>query len=831
MEVGETSKGNMNNNYDADSIKVLEGLEAVRKRPAMYIGSTGREGLHHLVYEVVDNSIDEAAAGFCDKIVVVIRVDNSIVVEDNGRGIPVDLHKTEGISAAEVVMTILHAGGKFSNESYKISGGLHGVGVSVVNALSIGLELEVKRDGGVYVQYYRQGVPLAPLEMIGKTKSRGTKITFKPDDTIFEEAEFNFDILANRLRELAFLNSGVVITLIDERTDKKSEFLYSGGIVSFVEYLNRNKKVLHKNPIYISGSKDDCFVEVALQYNDTYSESLFAFANSINTTEGGTHLIGFRSALTRVFNNYATSNKILKNGQESLKGEDLREGLACVISVKIKNPQFEGQTKTKLGNSEVKGLVEGVVYEKIGTYLEENPAVAKQLLSKCLDAARAREAARKARELTRRKSALEVGSLPGKLADCQEKDPARSEIYIVEGDSAGGSAKQGRDRKNQAILPLRGKVLNVEKARFDKMLENEEIKVMVTALGSGIGHEEYDISKLRYHKVIIMTDADVDGSHIRTLLLTFFFRQMREMIERGYLYIAQPPLFKIVDKKRESYIHNEEEMRNYVLENGVSKIRFLTGNGQVASLTGNRLMSLIKKILRIEAILDKFEKEGKDRDVVRILAGQQDLRDDDFRQGDKLKEIAIRTIAADTGVQDYALELDPEHGIYRILFQVLRGGQVFTTAMDRDTFRAPKFAELRTHLSQIQVLGAPPYKLDLEISEAADTAEVNLNNNVLSAIRKKENQIALPSMTSLVEYVLTAGKKGLSVQRYKGLGEMNPDQLWETTMNPDKRILLQVRVEDAVEADIIFTTLMGDQVEPRRDFIYRNALSVSNLDV
>ena len=831
MEVGETSKGNMNNNYDADSIKVLEGLEAVRKRPAMYIGSTGREGLHHLVYEVVDNSIDEAAAGFCDKIVVVIRVDNSIVVEDNGRGIPVDLHKTEGISAAEVVMTILHAGGKFSNESYKISGGLHGVGVSVVNALSIGLELEVKRDGGVYVQYYRQGVPLAPLEMIGKTKSRGTKITFKPDDTIFEEAEFNFDILANRLRELAFLNSGVVITLIDERTDKKSEFLYSGGIVSFVEYLNRNKKVLHKNPIYISGSKDDCFVEVALQYNDTYSESLFAFANSINTTEGGTHLIGFRSALTRVFNNYATSNKILKNGQESLKGEDLREGLACVISVKIKNPQFEGQTKTKLGNSEVKGLVEGVVYEKIGTYLEENPAVAKQLLSKCLDAARAREAARKARELTRRKSALEVGSLPGKLADCQEKDPARSEIYIVEGDSAGGSAKQGRDRKNQAILPLRGKVLNVEKARFDKMLENEEIKVMVTALGSGIGHEEYDISKLRYHKVIIMTDADVDGSHIRTLLLTFFFRQMREMIERGYLYIAQPPLFKIVDRKRESYIHNEEEMRNYVLENGVSKIRFLTGNGQVASLTGNRLMSLIKKILRIEAILDKFEKEGKDRDVVRILAGQQDLRDDDFRQGDKLKEIAIRTIAADTGVQDYALELDPEHGIYRILFQVLRGGQVFTTAMDRDTFRAPKFAELRTHLSQIQVLGAPPYKLDLEISEAADTAEVNLNNNVLSAIRKKENQIALPSMTSLVEYVLTAGKKGLSVQRYKGLGEMNPDQLWETTMNPDKRILLQVRVEDAVEADIIFTTLMGDQVEPRRDFIYRNALSVSNLDV
>jgi DNA gyrase subunit B len=823
------------NVYDADSIKVLEGLEAVRKRPAMYIGSTSKEGLHHLVYEVVDNSIDEAAAGFCDKIAVVIRVDNSVVVEDNGRGIPVDMHKSEGISAAEVVMTMLHAGGKFSNDSYKISGGLHGVGVSVVNALSIALELEVKRDGGVYVQNYCQGVPLAPLEQTGETKGRGTKITFKPDDTIFEELEFNFDILANRLRELAFLNSGVTITLLDERDYKKSEFLYQGGIVSFVEYLNRNKKVLHKSPIYISGSKDDCFVEVALQYNDTYTENLFAFANSINTTEGGTHLIGFRSALTRVFNNYATSNKIWKTGQESLKGEDLREGLACVISAKIKNPQFEGQTKTKLGNSEVKGLVEGVVYDKIGTYLEENPAVAKQLLSKCLDAARARDAARKARELTRRKSALEVGALPGKLADCQERDPARSEIYIVEGDSAGGSAKQGRDRKNQAILPLRGKVLNVEKARFDKMLENEEIKVMVTALGTGIGREEYDVSRLRYHKVIIMTDADVDGSHIRTLLLTFFFRQMRELIERGYLYIAQPPLFKIVDRKKESYIHNEEEMKNYVLENGVGKIRLLTSNGQVTALAGNRLMGFIKKILRIDAILDKFAKEGKDRDVMRIVADQSDLKDDDFRQGDKIKAVALKTLAMDADIQDYTLEIDPEHGIYRILFQVLRDGQVFPTAMDRDIFRSPKFAELRTQLSQIQLLGAPPYRLDLETGDAVDVVEVPVGathaSPLQAAARQKDNQISLPSMTALVDYVLTAGKKGLSVQRYKGLGEMNPEQLWETTMNPDKRTLLQVRVDDAVEADIIFTTLMGDQVEPRRDFIYRNALSVSNLDV
>jgi DNA gyrase subunit B len=822
----------MSDNYDADSIKVLEGLEAVRKRPAMYIGSTGKDGLHHLVYEVVDNSIDEAAGGFCDKIVVVIRVDNSIIVEDNGRGIPVDIHKTEGISAAEVVMTMLHAGGKFSNDSYKISGGLHGVGVSVVNALSSFLELEVKRDGGVYGQSYHQGVPTAPLEMIGKTKSRGTKITFKPDETVFEEVEFNFDILSNRLRELAFLNPGVSITLIDERADKKSEFVYSGGIVSFVEYLNRSKKVLHKSPIYVSGAKDDCAVEVALQYNDTYAENLFAFANSINTTEGGTHLIGFRSALTRVFNNYATSNNILKNGKESLKGEDLREGLACVISVKIKNPQFEGQTKTKLGNSEVKGLVEGIVYEKIGSYLEENPSIAKQLLSKCLDAARAREAARKARELTRRKSALEVGSLPGKLADCQERDPARSEIYIVEGDSAGGSAKQGRDRKNQAILPLRGKVLNVEKARFDKMLENEEIKVMVTALGAGIGHEDYDVSKLRYHKVIIMTDADVDGSHIRTLLLTFFFRQMRELIERGYLYIAQPPLFKINDRKHEVYIHNEEEMKNYILENGVSKIKLLTGNGNSIPLTGNKLLGLIKKILRIDAILDKFEREGKDRDVIRVIAGYDALTDDAFRKEDVLTQTAMKIQGAlGEQVQSYSLETDQEHGGYRLLFTVIRGSQILVTTIDRDTVRGPKFSEIRSLFNQIQAIGATPYRLEIDTGEAAVNADGSAGAVPAPGGKQKEHYVELPSMTSLVEYVMTMGKKGLTVQRYKGLGEMNPEQLWQTTMNPDKRTLLQVRVEDALDADEIFTTLMGDQVEPRRDFIYRNALNVSNLDV
>jgi DNA gyrase subunit B len=813
--------------YEADSIKVLEGLEAVRKRPAMYIGTTGKEGLHHLVYEVVDNSIDEASAGFCDTITVRIRVDNSIVVDDNGRGIPVDIHKAEGVSAAEVVLTKLHAGAKFSNESYKISGGLHGVGVSVVNALSSTLELEVRRDGGVYTQSYVNGVPTAPLEQVGKTKGRGTKVTFRPNEEIFEETEYSFDLLSNRLRELAFLNPGVKITLMDERTDKKSDFFYKGGIVSFVEYLNRSKKVLHKEPIFVNGAREDCYVEVALQYNDTYAENIFSFANSINTTEGGTHMIGFRSALTRVFNNYAINNKIFKDSKESLKGEDLREGLTCVISVKVKSPQFEGQTKTKLGNSEVKGLVEGVVYEKIGTYLEENPSIAKQLLSKALDASRAREAARRARELTRRKSALEVGALPGKLADCQERDPARSEIYLVEGDSAGGSAKQGRDRKNQAILPLRGKVLNVEKARFDKMLQNEEIKVIVTALGTGIGQGDFDISRLRYQKVIIMTDADVDGSHIRTLLLTFFFRQMRELVERGYLFIAQPPLFKVSDRKNEIYIHNEDEMKSYVLENGVNKIRICMENG--TTMTGNRLAGYLKKMIRIESILNKFEKEEKNREIIRVLAGDPALADNDFKSEEALIRVAKRTAMAvgpvnDTGVTvpkldfaeksvEFTVDMDQEHGLYKMVFAIMQDGRRLTTCVDKDTVRTPKFAEIKSLINQLAILGEAPYQVAAE--DAANGGRT----------------IALHSMPELIDYVVTAGKKGLLVQRYKGLGEMNPEQLWETTMNPEKRTLLQVRVEDAVEADEIFTTLMGDQVEPRRDFIHKNALYVSNLDI
>jgi DNA gyrase subunit B len=802
--------------YSADSIKVLEGLEAVRKRPAMYIGTTGKEGLHHLVYEVVDNSIDEASAGFCNNIVVKIRMDNSVMVDDNGRGIPVDIHKTEGISAAEVALTKLHAGAKFSNESYKISGGLHGVGVSVVNALSSYLELEVRRDGGVYTQSYVRGVPTAPLEKVGRTKSRGTKITFKPDDTVFEDLEFSYETLSNRFRELAFLSSGVKISLFDERSDRKSEYFYKGGIVSFVEYLNRSKKVLHKNPIFITGSREDCMVEVALQYNDTYAENVFSFANSINTSEGGTHLVGFRSALTRAFNNYATSNNLLKNGKESLKGEDLREGLACVISVKLRNPQFEGQTKTKLGNSEVKGLVEGIVYDKISIYLEENPAIARQLLGKCLDAARAREAARRARELTRRKTALEVGALPGKLADCQERDPARSEIYLVEGDSAGGSAKQGRDRKNQAILPLRGKVLNVEKARFDKMLQNEELKVIITALGAGIGNDDQDISKLRYHKVIIMTDADVDGLHIRTLLLTFFFRQMKELVERGHLYIAQPPLFKVSDRKQELYIHNEETMKEYILENGVNRVRLLAVNGSAQTITGSRLLTLIRKGMRLETILDKSEKEAKNRDVIRILAGDPALAEENFRTEEALAKVAKRTaMALGDIVEGFDTEMDQEHGDWKMVFRIRKNGQIQTCCIDRGILRLPMFSEIRGLLNQVALLGEPPYQVG---SEEADGAPGKGNETV-------------SSLAVLIEYVVNAGKKGLTVQRYKGLGEMNPEQLWQTTMDPEKRTLLQVRIEDAVAADEIFTTLMGDQVEPRRDFIYRNAMYASNLDV
>ncbi|HOD34761.1 MAG TPA: DNA topoisomerase (ATP-hydrolyzing) subunit B [Syntrophales bacterium] len=797
--------------YSADSIKVLDGLEAVRRRPAMYIGTTGKDGLHHLVYEVVDNSIDEASAGYCDSILVRIRVDNSVMVDDNGRGIPVDIHKDEGVSAAEVVMTKLHAGAKFSSESYKISGGLHGVGVSVVNALSSHLELEVRRDGKVYRQSYERGVPTGPLKKVGTTKGTGSRVTFKPDEAIFEDIEFSLDVLSNRMRELAFLNRGVKITLIDDRVDEKRVFLYDGGIVSFVEYINKNKGVLHKKPIYIEGEKDATVVEVSLQYNDTYAEHTFSYANSINTVEGGTHLSGFRSALTRVINNYGVASNIIKSDKESIKGEDVREGLASVVSVKLREPQFEGQTKTKLGNSEIKGLVEGIIYEKLSSYFEENPSVAKTIVNKSLEASRAREAARRAKELTRRKSALEVGALPGKLADCQEKDPARCEIYLVEGDSAGGSAKQGRDRRFQAILPLRGKVLNVEKARFDKMLQNEEIKVIITALGTGIGDDEFDVSKLRYHKVIIMTDADIDGSHIRTLLLTFFFRQMKELIERGYLYIAQPPLYKIADKKKELYIGTEEEMKKYILENGVNRVQLITGDG--STITGNRLFGLINRAVRLETILDKFEREDKDKEIMRILAGDPVFSPSDFNTEAALMKIGKRTRKAfgEKSV-DYATQVNQEHGGYSLVFTIKSNGIEKATYIEEDIFHEPTFSEAKTLINQLAALGERPFMLVVD-----DEDEQGKKN--------------LESLPALIEYLIGLGKKGLTLQRYKGLGEMNPEQLWETTMNPEKRTLLQVRVEDALLADEIFTTLMGDQVEPRRDFIYKNARYATNLDI
>ena len=789
----------MTHKYDADSIKVLEGLEAVRIRPAMYIGSTGKEGLHHLVYEVVDNSIDEAAGGYCDTISVKIRVDNSIVVEDNGRGIPVDLHKTEGVSAAEVVMTKLHAGGKFSNDSYKISGGLHGVGVSVVNALSKTCELEVRRDGNAYVQTYTRGVPNGPLEIIGKTRGKGTKVTFLPDDEIFEETEYSFDVIANRLRELAFLNSGIKIILTDERTDKSSEFFYKGGIISFVEYINRNKKVLHKDPIYVAGAKEDCSVEVALQYNETYLENIFAFANSINTTEGGTHLVGFRSALTRVFNNYATANKIIKDGKESLRGEDLREGLACVISVKVKNPQFEGQTKTKLGNSEVRGLVEGIIYEKIGTYLEENPAVAKQILNKCMEASRAREAARRARELTRRKSALEVGALPGKLADCQEKDPAQCELYLVEGDSAGGSAKQGRDRRFQAILPLKGKILNVEKARFDKMLSSQEIRTLITAMGTGIGKEDFDLAKLRYGRIIVMTDADVDGSHILTLLLTFFYRNMRELIERGHLYIAQPPLYKVKRGKKELYLRNEAALQTFLLEEGAEELVLSLEKGD-RSYIGKQIIPVVRQLLEWRALFEKVVKKGVPEDLLDLLIRA------DVRPG--VEELA--------GMESYLA-----------VMQGLLADCDYQVEEERITFRIGNMRSVIDHQTLL-VLSSHEYELLMESQHkvvelmAGGLARLEENGKGLLETGRHEDLLA---------FFLEYAKKGLAIQRYKGLGEMNPEQLWETTMNPDNRTLLQVKIEDIVEADEIFTVLMGDQVEPRREFIEQNALNVVNLDI
>jgi DNA gyrase subunit B len=850
---GQTSK-----DYGADKIKVLEGLEAVRKRPAMYIGSTGPAGLHHLVYEVVDNSIDEALAGFCDQVNVTLHIDGSVTVVDNGRGIPVDQH-TSGKSAAEVVLTVLHAGGKFDNDSYKVSGGLHGVGISVVNALSEALELEIWRDNEVYTQSYERGVPTTQLEVTGTTKKRGTKITFRPDSQIFETVEFSFDTLAQRLRELAFLNGGVTITIEDERDGGKShKFLYEGGINSFVSYLNQNKAVVNDKPIHMHGEREGIDVEIALQWNDGYSETVYTFANNINTHEGGTHLSGFRSALTRTINYYAGKNNLAKDLKDaSLSGDDIREGLTAVISVKIPRPQFEGQTKTKLGNTEVKGIVEAILNDKLGAYLEQNPAVAKRVISKAVDAARAREAARKARDLVRRKGALDSSSLPGKLADCQERDPALSEIYIVEGESAGGSAKQGRDRRFQAILPIKGKILNVEKARFDKMLSSDEIKTMIAALGCGIGEEDFDAKKLRYHRIIIMTDADVDGSHIRTLLLTFFYRQMKTLIDNGYVYIAQPPLFRAKRGRSEFFIRDEREMEKWLIRRAAeSRVLVLSHGEQIA---GTELETKLEQLMALRKLLQIVERRGPTRDVILELLDRE-ARDKTFF-ADEAKVQALAD-ALNTPLRSATVHPDEEHQAHSIVIEDRSGGYPRHHRLDLDFVTTSEFKTLAASYQHVKgirgtvtirtiaaataeaaaedtptegatadgtAIGGAP--LDEATRLAAEVKTPAASSMPKGAGKAKDADVVIDTLDELVEFFVAAGKKGFDINRYKGLGEMNPDTLWETTMDPQKRTLLQVRAEDHTEADLMFTTLMGDQVEPRRKFIEDNALDVKNLDI
>lgn len=792
---------NQQESYTAEDIKILKGLEGVRKRPAMYIGTTGIEGLHHLVYEVVDNSVDEYLAGHCKSIEVIIHLDGSCTVIDDGRGIPAGPHPGDpkGRSAAEIALTELHAGGKFESKAYRISGGLHGVGVSVVNALSEWLEVEIKQNGNVYQQHFERGKATGSLTIVGRTRGKGTKITFKPDHEIFEILDFSWDILSQRLRELAFLNKGLKITLTDERIEKSQTFHYSGGVVSFVEHLNKNKTPIHPKPIYIHGEKEDLIVEIAIQYNDSYAETLYTYANNINTKEGGTHLVGFKSALTRTVNTYAISSGLLKNGN-ALAGEDVREGLTAVINVKLMSPQFEGQTKMKLGNSEVKGIVESIMNEGLSTYFEENPSIARKIIEKALQAARARDAARKAKELARRKGALEDTGLPGKLADCSEKDPALSELFIVEGDSAGGSAKQGRDRRTQAILPLRGKILNVEKARFDKMLGSEEIKILITALGTGIGSDDFDIAKIRYHKIILMTDADVDGAHIRTLLLTFFYRQMPEVIEKGYLYIAQPPLFKVKKGKTEKYIQNESEMQNMLFELASEDIELII-RGQ--TLRGKILIPYIKRLYRFERLIDWFERRRRDPDILKFLLSigiDRNILKDRMKLEKLLKMIREKDQKTFIG----EVVLDEEHQTYGV--EIKR--QNYKIVLDVNFVTSPEFREIENLYSIIKDFGTPPYRVKI-----------------------KDETIEINGSKELLEFILSTAKRGLTIQRYKGLGEMNPQQLWETTMDPDKRTLLQVTIQDSVEADSIFTILMGDQVEPRKEFITTHALEARNIDI
>ncbi|HXI03031.1 MAG TPA: DNA topoisomerase (ATP-hydrolyzing) subunit B [Candidatus Saccharimonadales bacterium] len=792
--------------YDARRIQILGGLEPVRKRPAMYIGSTGETGLHHLVYEIVDNSVDEALAGHCTHIEVAIHIDDSVTVIDDGRGIPIEEHPQAKKPAAEVVLTTLHAGGKFDNVTYQVSGGLHGVGVSVVNALSEKLELEIHRDGKVYEQDYSRGLVASKFAQVGTTQRRGTKITFKPDATIFETTSFSFDILSQRFRELAFLNPGLKIDLSDERSGKSLSFHYEGGISDFIRYLNRGRAVLHPDPVHVTAQKETVFVDMAFQYNDGYSESVFAFANSVNTVEGGTHLSGFRSALTRCINSYAAKNGMTKELKDAnISGDDVREGLSAVISVKLPNPQFEGQTKTKLGNTDVKGIVDGTITEHLNIFLEENPTVARRIVAKAAEAARAREAARKARDATRRKGFLDLSSLPGKLADCQERDPSVSEIFLVEGESAGGSAKQGRDRKFQAILPLKGKILNVEKARFDKMVAHEELATLITALGTGVrGMGDYDITRLRYHKVFLMSDADIDGAHIRTLLLTFFYRQLPELIERGHLYIAQPPLYKVKRGKSELYLSTETELDRFILEKVTDEHELTTEAGK--KFAGAELLKLLQRLSEMRELAKLLRRRGVDQQLLDILLKRDVWQRTTFAEKDGVEDLreAIRAAGRETSELDH----DEEHSLYAfsVPSTILGHGDV-SISWDR-LIGTVEYRRVHQAYRQIADLNATPLVLSRN-----------------GAVR------ALESRHELIEHILEVGRDGVTIQRYKGLGEMNPDQLWETTMNPETRRALQVRIEDAEEADSVFSVLMGEQVEPRREFIERHALDVRNLDI